>query len=92
MQLGSFSLNIGIGYDNTYLAELSSASGDVLWLKGFGGGAGHTIISDLAIDELGNAYFSGGFSGSANFLGTTIYSHGEYDFFIAKLDGQQNLS
>ena len=56
------------------------ASGNWLWAVQ-GGGTGYSI----AMDQAGNAYLTGSFSGSASFGPYTITSSGYDDIFVAKL-------
>jgi hypothetical protein len=47
---------------------------------------GNTQIGQMAVDELGNRYVTGGFTGSIQYGNIVVESSGGYDVFIAKLN------
>jgi hypothetical protein len=60
------------------------------WGKSFAG-SGRDIINDAVVDELGNIYVIGSFSGTTDLMGTPRVSVGKRDLFVAKYDADGNL-
>ena len=60
------------------------------WSESFAG-SGRDIINDAVVDELGNMYVTGSFSGTTDLMGTPLTSIGKRDLFIAKFDATANL-
>ncbi|MCF0206798.1 MAG: SBBP repeat-containing protein, partial [Bacteroidales bacterium] len=56
---------------------------DYSWVKAFGN-ADNDVVSDVAVDNLGNIYITGTFSSSLDIYGNSISSLGETDFYVAK--------
>ena len=71
------------------------ASGNFLWARQFGGGSGINEGHSLAVDNSGNVFLGGYFSGTADFdpgAGVTnLTSFGQGDAFIVKLDATGNF-
>lgn len=71
-----------------------NASGDLVWIKSFGGSGGDAGLS-IAVDVTGNVYTTGYFENTVDFdpgSGTTnLISEGETDVFIQKLDAMGNF-
>lgn len=74
----------GSGGTDIALAKYNSL-GDLVWVK-TAGGSGNDEGLDIAVDEVGNIFITGYFTGKANFENKTISSSGKEDFFIAKYD------
>jgi len=55
------------------------------------GGTGVTQVSKVVVDQFGNQYITGGFSGTIEYNEKTYTSTSGYDFFIAKLDVSGNV-
>ena len=57
------------------------------WLVTFGvdQGAFSTYGLRLGVDPLGNVFVAGTFDGSITFAGTTVFSVGQFDVFVAKI-------
>ncbi|HPI42519.1 MAG TPA: SBBP repeat-containing protein [Candidatus Cloacimonas acidaminovorans] len=74
------------GSDDIFVAKLDS-NGNWLWAKKAGGQSNDGGRS-ITVDDNGNSYVTGDFSGSATFGTTTLTSSGyyDYDIFVAKLD------
>lgn len=56
-----------------------------------GGSSGNEIFSDMHIDNEGNVYLTGSFSGSATFGNILLTSNGATDFFVVKYDSSGSL-
>jgi hypothetical protein len=80
---GTTSFSIPNGKD-VFVAKLST-DGLWAWAKQTGG-ANNIYSKDIAIDDNGNAYFTGYFSGSITFGDSTYTSAGSNDIYVAKLD------
>ncbi|MFN0177050.1 MAG: SBBP repeat-containing protein [Saprospiraceae bacterium] len=89
---GSFNLSAAAGYTNVYVSKLD-ASGNFIWAKGWGAGAGNSI----AVDANGNVYTTGRFGGTADFdPGPGVYNLTSVNApnnqaFISKLDPSGNF-
>ena len=55
------------------------------------GGSFDDFGKDVAIDNLGNIYFTGMYKDSVAFGASTFVSHGDTDIFVVKYDNQGNL-
>ncbi|MBD2412255.1 hypothetical protein FACHB389_29560 [Nostoc calcicola FACHB-389] len=77
------------GYSDVFVAKLDSNK-NVLWAQKLGG-----TLTDfglgISVDEAGNIYATGSFSGTATFGSTTLTSAGNEDGFITKLDSNGNV-
>jgi len=83
---GDFTLTRPVGAITNAFVVKQDPLGEVLWAKNFGETNG-TSIWKITIDDLGNLYIIGDFSGIVNFGNTTMTSLGEKrDLFLAKLD------
>jgi hypothetical protein len=60
------------------------SGGNFLWAKR-AGGVSSVRGQGIAVDSSGNAYVTGGFSGTAVFGATTLTSAGNWDVFIWKV-------
>jgi len=60
------------------------ADGRLLWMQQAGGDKGDNSYT-IAVDKEGNAWFSGSFSGTAQFGTHTVTSAGSQDVYVAKL-------
>ncbi|HNX01359.1 MAG TPA: T9SS type A sorting domain-containing protein [Candidatus Cloacimonadota bacterium] len=79
----------GWGLNDIFVAKLNS-SGHLLWMKVFGGADGDIGLG-IDVDNAGNSYVTGYYSGSAHFGETTLNSIGSWDVFIMKLDANGGL-
>lgn len=70
------------GYDS-FVAKFD-ADGQHLWSHGYGG-TSTDVAMGLAVDSLGQVFLTGYFSGTANFGGDDLTSHGSYDLYAVKL-------
>lgn len=62
-----------------------------LWSKRFGDATGQ-YVTDVAVDASGNIFLVGAFLGTLDFgTGKALITIGDYDAFLAKLDGDGNL-
>jgi hypothetical protein len=81
------------GNSDVYVQKLTS-SGNLVWAKSFGG-TSHEFGRSISIDDTGNVYIAGSFSGTADFdPGSGIFnltSNGGEDIFIQKLTSSGNL-
>lgn len=81
------------GADDIFVSKLS-ASGDILWAKRMGG-ANIDIGRAIGVDNSGNVYTTGNFSGTADFdpgaAVVNLTSTGINDIFISKLDTDGNF-
>ena len=55
-----------------------------------GGGSGADMVWDMVLDDSGNSFVTGSFTGSATFGSTTLNSVGGLDGFVAKMDSSGN--
>ena len=76
------------GENDIFVAKLD-INGNWLWVNQAGGISG-SYGSSIAVDDNGNSYVTGGFSGSATFGTTKLTSSGKNDIFIAKLNSSGN--
>ena len=83
---GSFGTNTfqGYGNDDAYLVKLDT-SGNILWVKVDGGSAG-SYGYGVTVDENGNCFLAGAYSGTATFDTITTISKGGLDIFLAAYD------
>lgn len=79
---------ISAGSDDVFVLKLDN-NGSFLWAKSVGG-SGLEYGKTLALDNIGNVYYSGLFNGTADFdpsIGVNnLVPKGIFDVFIAKLD------
>lgn len=96
--VGRFSSN-SITFGSTILTLAGSmdvfivkydASGNLLWVKGAGGGSNDEGYS-LSTDVSGNIYLSGYFTQPSNFGTIRLTSAGQADLFLAKYDPAGNV-
>ncbi|MDO7848661.1 SBBP repeat-containing protein [Hymenobacter sp. M29] len=94
---GAFTLNATYsGYPAVVNADIFvarlDASGQWLWASR-AGGTGSEGANQLAIDQAGDVYITGGFGGATTTFGTTTLNNspnnaGVYELFVAKIDAQ----
>ncbi len=77
------------GSSDIFAAKLDP-TGNWLWAVR-AGGTGSDYGFDIALDNQGNQYVTGVFSGTASFGPYTLNSSGEHDIFAAKLDPNSNF-
>lgn len=92
--VGTFNLSpLGVG-GNIFIQKLDSA-GNFVWAKAMSKLGGSGEGKSLVIDDVGNIYCTGGFSGTLDFdpgAGTNnVSSFGSRDIYIQKLDSSGNL-
>ncbi|PJB14467.1 MAG: hypothetical protein CO118_08490 [Flavobacteriales bacterium CG_4_9_14_3_um_filter_32_8] len=78
------------GYSDVYVSK-SSANGNFLWVKVFGG-----LLADrgydIEVDASGNIYVTGTFNGTATFGSVTLTANNNsQDIFVLKLDNLGNV-
>ena len=77
------------GGDDIFLAKLNPA-GEMVWIRQAGGTSDDTSRG-VGVDQTGNIYMAGTFSGTANFGSNQITSAGSNDVFVAKYDNNGTL-
>jgi hypothetical protein len=81
------------GGNDVFLVK-TSPQGDFLWAKNFGG-SGNDVPSEIVLDQAGNIYLTGTFTGTADFNPdagvTNLTSAGMDDVFILKLNPSGQL-
>ena len=77
------------GEGDIFVAKYDRA-GKVLWARRAGGGS-FDEGSGIAVDDTGNCYVTGYFSGTATFGGATLTSGGNGEVFVAKYDSAGNV-
>ncbi|MCD6329297.1 MAG: SBBP repeat-containing protein [Candidatus Cloacimonetes bacterium] len=87
---GSYTLTSN-GWDDVFIAKLDS-DGNWAWAKSAGSGPGTSadIGNGITGDASGNIYVTGQFKGNVDFGSFPLFSNGEYDVFVAKLDPDGN--
>ncbi len=82
------------GGDDAFVAKLDQ-DGDFIWAKNFGG-IGADWVSRIALDASGNIFFTGAYTGVANFdpgVGTfNLSALGVTDIYIVKLNNSGDLT
>jgi hypothetical protein len=79
------------GYNEVFIAKYD-ADGSLQWVKaGNGGGHYGNNSYSITLDEAGNAYITGTFSGTAVFDSYKLQSQGAANMFIAKYDAAGNI-
>lgn len=73
-----------IGGDDIFIAKLND-SGQCIWITQVGG-SGNDSARDIVIDDLGNLYLAGSFSGSVAFGDFTLVSNDDESIFAAKMN------
>ncbi len=82
IQLGSKTLT-SAGGDDSFVAK-AGPGGVVRWALGIGGG-GNEIGPEIEVDEAGNSYLSGTFSGTARIGNFTLTTTGLQGAYVAKV-------
>uniref|UniRef100_UPI00261D0EF7 T9SS type A sorting domain-containing protein n=1 Tax=Flavobacterium sp. TaxID=239 RepID=UPI00261D0EF7 len=81
-----------VGGDDIFIAKYNT-NGDYLWAKALSG-TDDEVVNSMALDNSGNFYLTGRFSGTSDFdpgVGTANFNcMGWVDLFIAKYDGNGN--
>lgn len=91
VMFGSYQLVASTSYYDMFVAKLNP-QGDVIWATRGGStrqGGAHSDedgVYDLAIDGSNNIYMTGWFIDTADYGGITVTSHGDSDFFVAKMN------
>lgn len=88
LQLGSNLLSSAGGND-IFLTQLDQF-GNVLWAVS-AGGSGEDLAQGVDVDGDGNIYIAGTVSGTANFSGTTVTTHGPTASYVASYDSAGNF-
>lgn len=76
-------------YWSGYVAKFD-ASGNHIWSKGFGAGAGSMDLPHVSLDGAGDVVFTGRISAPVDFGGGLLQSAGDYDIVLVKLDPEGN--
>lgn len=90
--VGSFSVEMDFqsillnsnGLKDYFLAKLDS-DGNLIWITS-GGGIQDDEATGIALDDFGNIYVTGNFSGTAEFGSEQFISNGDKDIFLIKYD------
>ncbi len=79
------------GWDDVFVAKLGQ-NGNWEWAKSAGSGPGTSsdIGNGITGDAAGNIYITGQFKGNVDFGSFPLFSNGEYDVFVAKIDSDGN--
>jgi Beta-propeller repeat len=85
MTFGSSTLNVS-GSPDVFVAKLEAATGNPIWSKNFGDGD-IQFGRQVAVTSDGNVVVTGQFRGGIDFGAANIASAGNWDIFLAKLDG-----
>lgn len=85
---GSNSLT-SAGSDDIFIAKYNSTC-DLIWLKQ-SGGLGSEVSRSIVVDNSGNIYMTGHFSGTANFGTISLTQVGGTDGFVTKFDASGNV-
>ena len=86
---GPFALTSSGNYDNDVFVVKLDTDGNWQWAKNAGGNS-YDEGKGIIVDENGNSYFTGLFSGTATFGPTTLTCSGVIDIFVAKMDTDGN--
>lgn len=89
VNLGATTLTSLGGY-NIFVAKLDS-SGNVVWAKTAGSTGPNDFSRDVAVDNSGNVYVTGWYSGPISFGNTQLSLTGAFEIFVAKLDNSGNF-
>jgi len=83
---GSSALAVSDMTRDVFVAKIA---GNGAWLWGAqGASSGYPEVNAVAVDGNGNVLVAGTFDGNFGFDGLTARSHGGYDAFLVKLDGE----
>jgi hypothetical protein len=77
------------GSDDIFLAKYNS-NYELVWVKS-AGGSYSDVSSAIAVDNSGNVYMTGSFSGTAGFGSISLSGAGGTDGFVAKFDPSGNV-
>jgi hypothetical protein len=80
----SFTL-VSAGYTDIFVAKLDK-NGKFIWATQAGGIGGNDEGLGISVDNCGNSYVTGYFTGTATFCSFTLISTGDFDIVVAKLD------
>ncbi len=78
------------GGTDFFVAKLND-NGDIIKTV-IGSGSGTSLISDIAIDSMGNIYLTGLFKGELNLLDSSIVNNSDYKVFLIKISNTQTVS
>ena len=86
--------NISIHWADVFLTKYDS-SGNVIWVKNYGGSFSSSIGTAVNTDATGNVYLGGAFGCNTITIGTTTlsngFNNGYYNIFLAKFDSAGNV-
>lgn len=90
---GSTSLTAS-GYNDVFISKLNS-EGNSVWAKNIGGTNASSTGFSITVDELGNIYTTGSFTGTADFdpgagIENLTADGSQSDIFVSKLDSNGN--
>ena len=85
---GSVSLTSN-GAKDYFLMKQNSA-GQLIWVKKIGGTGNEELLYELKVDNAGNAYMAGAFSGTITVVTSSLSSYGGTDGFLIKIDSSGN--
>ena len=83
------SLRVSRGGSDLFIARYNT-DGDLVWLV-TGGGVGGDLASALVIDQIGDIYVTGAFSGTLTIADSTVTSFGVSDMFVLRLNASGRL-
>ena len=89
VDFGSYTLS-DAGGGESFVTKLDSADGQFLWAVGMGGGD-FALGWRLVADANGNLFTTGIFDGTATFGSQVLTSAGDWDIYLAKIDGGGNI-
>jgi hypothetical protein len=93
---GEETTNLTSGIPAGFFVQKLDSEGNFLWAKSFGAtGTGVGLFVPLAVDDAGNTYIAGNFSGTVDFDPgegeANLTAAGEKDMFIQKMDATGNF-
>jgi hypothetical protein len=89
---GTILSNPTAGRMDVYIAKLNATNGNLIWVrKGEGGNSFYYDLNgrdalDVTVDNAGNAYFTGYFTGDITFSPLPTLSTGWWDIYVVKYD------
>jgi hypothetical protein len=87
MDFGNGKSAASAGGSDVYVAKLSGADGQAIWVARFGDGDDGQEGSRVVADASGNVLVAGIFQNELTFGGDTLTAEGQDDIFVAKLSG-----
>jgi hypothetical protein len=85
---GSVSLTSNGAKD--YFLMKQNPAGQLIWVKKIGGTSNEELLYELKVDNAGNAYMTGAFSGTITVVTSPLTSYGGTDGFLIKIDSSGN--